>query len=33
MGNWEYGGNASGAALDDDRNVIDPDVTLFLDTS
>ena len=31
MGNWEYGGNASGAALDDDRNVIDPDVTLYLD--
>ncbi|WP_396591379.1 TonB-dependent receptor [Allomuricauda sp. R78024] len=31
LGNWEYGGNASGAALDDDRNVIDPDVTLYLD--
>nr|WP_299170652.1 TonB-dependent receptor [uncultured Allomuricauda sp.] len=31
MGNWEYGGNATGAALDDDRNVIDPDVTLYLD--
>ncbi|WP_420603765.1 TonB-dependent receptor [Flagellimonas sp.] len=31
MGNWEYGGNASGAALDDDRNIIDPDVTLYLD--
>ncbi|MEO9512340.1 MAG: TonB-dependent receptor [Flavobacteriaceae bacterium] len=31
LGNWEYGGNASGAALDDDRNVIDPEVTLYLD--
>ncbi len=31
IGNWEYGGDASGAALDDDRNVIDPEVTLFLD--
>ncbi|MFS4454594.1 TonB-dependent receptor [Maribacter sp. 2304DJ31-5] len=31
LGDWEYGGNANGAALDDDRNVIDPDVTLFLD--
>ncbi len=31
MGNWEYGGNASGAALDEDRNVIDPEVTLYLD--
>ena len=31
LGDWEYGGNASGQALDDDRNVIDPDVTLFLD--
>lgn len=31
LGNWEYGGNATGAALDDDRNVIDPEVTLYLD--
>lgn len=31
LGDWEYSGNAGGAALDDDRNVIDPDVTLFLD--
>lgn len=31
FGNWEYGGDASGAALDDDQNVIDPDVTLYLD--
>ena len=31
LGNWEYGGNATGAALDDQRNVIDPDVTLYLD--
>ncbi len=31
LGDWEYGGNATGAALDDDRNVIDPDVTLYLD--
>ncbi|WP_190810129.1 TonB-dependent receptor [Flagellimonas sp. S3867] len=31
MGNWEYGGDANGTALDDDRNVIDPDVTLYLD--
>ena len=31
LGDWEYGGNASGAALDDDRNIIDPNVTLYLD--
>ncbi|CAM4122922.1 TonB-dependent receptor [Zobellia nedashkovskayae] len=31
LGDWEYAGNAFGQALDDDRNVIDPDVTLFLD--
>ncbi|APA64059.1 TonB-dependent receptor [Maribacter sp. 1_2014MBL_MicDiv] len=31
LGDWEYAGNATGQALDDDRNVIDPDVTLFLD--
>ncbi|WP_073240961.1 TonB-dependent receptor [Maribacter aquivivus] len=31
LGDWEYSGNAFGQALDDDRNVIDPDVTLFLD--
>ncbi|PWL40102.1 TonB-dependent receptor [Flagellimonas aquimarina] len=31
IGNWEYGGNATGVALDDDRNVIDPEVTLYLD--
>ncbi|MEX0314063.1 MAG: TonB-dependent receptor [Allomuricauda sp.] len=31
LGNWEYAGNPTGAALDDDRNVIDPDVTLYLD--
>ena len=31
LGNWEYAGNPTGAALDDDRNVIDPEVTLFLD--
>ena len=31
LGDWEYAGNASGAALDDDRNVIDPEVTLYLD--
>ncbi|MGI9551239.1 MAG: TonB-dependent receptor [Aurantibacter sp.] len=31
LGDWEYGGNATGAALDDDRNIIDPEVTLFLD--
>jgi len=31
LGDWEYNGNASGAALDDERNVIDPDVTLYLD--
>ncbi|NAS12571.1 TonB-dependent receptor [Poritiphilus flavus] len=31
IGNWEYGGNASGAAFDDERNLVDPEVTLFLD--
>ncbi|MEM9649870.1 MAG: TonB-dependent receptor [Bacteroidota bacterium] len=31
MANWEYAGNPTGAALDDDRNIIDPEVTLFLD--
>ncbi|MBT9187220.1 MULTISPECIES: TonB-dependent receptor domain-containing protein [Zobellia] len=31
LGDWEYGGNAFGQALDDDRNIIDPDVSLFLD--
>ncbi len=31
LGDWEYAGNPTGAALDDDRNVIDPDVTLYLD--
>ncbi|WP_411029110.1 TonB-dependent receptor [Spongiimicrobium sp. 3-5] len=31
MGNWEYGGNANGSAFDDDRNLIDDDVTLYLD--
>ncbi|TMU55314.1 TonB-dependent receptor [Flagellimonas algicola] len=31
LGNWEYAGNPTGAALDDDRNIIDPEVTLFLD--
>ncbi len=31
LGDWEYAGNATGQALDDERNVIDPDVTLFLD--
>ncbi len=31
LGDWEYSGNASGAALDDERNVIDPNVTLYLD--
>ena len=30
LGDWRYGGNANGVALDDDRNVIDPDVTLYL---
>ena len=31
LGDWEYSGNPTGQALDDDRNVIDPDVTLYLD--
>lgn len=31
LGNWEYSGNPTGQALDDDRNIIDPDVTLYLD--
>lgn len=31
MADWEYGGNATGAAFDDEQNLIDSDVTLFLD--
>lgn len=31
LGDWEYSGNPTGTALDDDRNVIDPEVTLYLD--
>lgn len=31
FGNWEYAGNPSGTALDDDRNIIDPNVVLYLD--
>lgn len=31
LGDWEYAGNPTGSALDDDRNIIDPNVTLYLD--
>ena len=31
MADWEYGGNATGAAFDDEQNLIDSNVTLFLD--
>ncbi len=31
LGDWEYAGNPTGQALDDDRNVIDPNVILYLD--
>ncbi len=31
LGNWEYAGNPTGTAFDDERNVIDSEVTLFLD--
>lgn len=31
LGDWQYNGNATGVAFDDERNIIDPEVTLFLD--
>ena len=31
LGDWEYSGDVSGVAFDDERNVIDNDVNLYLD--